>query len=87
MAYTPPENLYGNSSFSIASQRDRISGSGAGSLCRIPSPTISSLLAEATAERFGVTLAGGNGVISALAAVALAGLPHEVLLDPARSIW
>ena len=27
-------------------------------------------------------LAGGNGVIGALAAVALAGLPHDVLLDP-----
>jgi len=43
-------------------------------------------LAEATAERFGVTLDGGNGVIGALAAVALTGLPHEVLLDPAREI-
>jgi hypothetical protein len=43
-------------------------------------------VAEATAERFGVALAGGNGVIGALAAVALTGLPHEVLLDPAREI-
>jgi len=43
-------------------------------------------VAEATAERFGVLLAGGNGVIGALAAVALAGLPHEILLDPEREI-
>jgi hypothetical protein len=50
------------------------------------SQVITRPLAEATAERFGVTLAGGNGVIGALAAVALAGLPHEVLLDPARGI-
>ena len=50
------------------------------------SQVISRPLAEATAERFGVSLAGGNGVIGALAAVSLAGLPHEVLLDPAREI-
>jgi hypothetical protein len=50
------------------------------------SQVISRPLAEATAERFGVSLAGGNGVIGALAAVALTGLPHEVLLDPAREI-
>ena len=47
---------------------------------------ISRAVAEATAERFGITLHGGNGVIGALGAVALAGLPHEVLLDPARTI-
>lgn len=41
---------------------------------------------EATAERFGITLHGGNGVIGALGAVALAGLPHEILLDPTREI-
>jgi hypothetical protein len=50
------------------------------------SRVISRTLAEATAERFGVSLAGGNGVIGALAAVSLAGLPHDVLLDPAREI-
>jgi hypothetical protein len=50
------------------------------------SQVISRPLAEATAERFGVALAGGNGVIGALAAVALTGLPHEVLLDPAQEI-
>jgi hypothetical protein len=50
------------------------------------SQVISRPVAEATAERFGVTLAGGNGIIGALAAVALAGLPHEVLLDPAREL-
>jgi hypothetical protein len=43
-------------------------------------------VAEATGERFGVTLHGGNGVIGALGAVALAGLSHEVLLDPVRDI-
>jgi tRNA(Ile2) C34 agmatinyltransferase TiaS len=50
------------------------------------SQVISRPLAEATAERFGVLLAGGNGVIGALAAVALAGVPNEILLDPARQI-
>jgi hypothetical protein len=45
---------------------------------------VSRPVAEAEAERFGVSLAGGNGVIGALAAVALAGLPHEVLLDPSK---
>ena len=43
-------------------------------------------VAEATAERFGITLSGGNGVIGALGAVALGRLPHEVLLDPGREI-
>ena len=47
---------------------------------------ISRAVAEATAERFGITLQGGNGVIGALGAVALAGLPHEILLDPSREI-
>jgi len=46
---------------------------------------ISRPVAEATAERFGITLAGGNGVIGALGAVALAGLPHEILLDPVKN--
>jgi hypothetical protein len=46
---------------------------------------ISRTVAEATAERFGITLSGGNGVIGALGAVALSGLPHEVLLDPLRN--
>jgi hypothetical protein len=50
------------------------------------SQVISRPLAEATAERFGVSLAGGNGVIGALAALALAGLPHEILLDPTREM-
>ena len=34
----------------------------------------------------GIEHAGGNGVIGALGAVALARLPHEVLLDPGRGI-
>lgn len=42
--------------------------------------------AEATAERFGIRLHGGRGVIGALAAVALIGLPHDVLLDPGRDV-
>ncbi|WP_292521234.1 helix-turn-helix domain-containing protein [Methanoculleus sp.] len=42
--------------------------------------------AEATAERFGAHLHGGRGVIGALAAVALIGLPHDVLLDPGRDV-
>jgi len=50
------------------------------------SAVVSRPVAEATAERFGVLLAGGNGVIGALAAVALTGLSHEVLLDPVREI-
>ena len=46
---------------------------------------ITRTIAEATAEQFGISLWGGNGVIGALGAVALAGLPHEVLLDPAKN--
>jgi len=42
-------------------------------------------VAEETAERFGISLYGGNGVIGALGAVALAGLPHEILLDPVKN--
>ena len=42
--------------------------------------------AEATAERFGARLHGGRGVIGALAAVSLVGLPHDVLLDPRRDV-
>jgi len=42
--------------------------------------------AEATARRFGVHLHGGRGVIGALAAVSLIGLPHEVLLDPGMDV-
>jgi hypothetical protein len=47
---------------------------------------ISRAVAEATAEGFDVTLVGGNGVIGALGAVALTGLPHDVLLDPRKEI-
>lgn len=43
-------------------------------------------VAEAAAERFGVQLHGGNGVIGALAAVALSRLPNDVLLDPRRDV-
>ena len=42
--------------------------------------------AEATAERFGARLHGGRGVIGALAAISLIGLPHDVLLDPQRDV-
>ncbi|MGB8219255.1 MAG: sugar-specific transcriptional regulator TrmB [Methanoregula sp.] len=43
-------------------------------------------VAEETAGRFGVILCGGNGVIGALGAVALARLSHEIQMDPARKI-
>jgi hypothetical protein len=43
-------------------------------------------VAEATAERFGVTLFGGNGVIGALGAVALSGLSHDILLDVKKPV-
>jgi hypothetical protein len=46
---------------------------------------ISRAVADATAERFGIALYGGNGVIGALGAVALTGLSHEVQLDPGRN--
>jgi hypothetical protein len=46
---------------------------------------ISRAVAEATAERFGIALYGGNGVIGALGAVALTGLSHGVLPDPGRN--
>lgn len=42
--------------------------------------------AERTAELFGAHLYGGRGVIGALAAVSLIGLPHDVLLDPGRDV-
>jgi len=42
-------------------------------------------IAETTAACHGILLAGGNGVIGALGAVALAGLSHEIQLDPARN--
>ncbi|KLK87163.1 sugar-specific transcriptional regulator TrmB [Methanoculleus sediminis] len=42
--------------------------------------------AEEAAGRFGAHLHGGRGVIGALAAVSLIGLPHDVLLDPGRDV-
>ena len=53
---------------------------------RVRTQLITRAVADATAERFGITLHGGNGVIGALGAVALTGLPHDVLLDPVREI-
>ena len=47
---------------------------------------ISRPIAEATAERYGILLHGGNGVIGALGAIALSRLPHEVLLDPRKDV-
>jgi tRNA(Ile2) C34 agmatinyltransferase TiaS len=38
------------------------------------------------AERYDIDLYGGRGVIGALAAVALAGLPNEILLDPEQAV-
>jgi len=43
--------------------------------------------AEATADRYRIALFGGNGVIGALGAVALAGLSHEVQLDPSKNAF
>ena len=48
---------------------------------------ISRTITEATAEKFNIVLTGGNGVIGALGAVALAGLPNEILLDPKHDIF
>ncbi|MGD0534323.1 MAG: sugar-specific transcriptional regulator TrmB [Methanoregula sp.] len=42
--------------------------------------------AEVAARQSGTSLYGGNGVIGALGAVALARLPHEVQMDPSRKI-
>lgn len=42
--------------------------------------------AESIAAAHGIRLIGGRGVIGALAAVSLIGLPHTVLLDPGREI-
>jgi methanogenesis imperfect marker protein 11 len=42
--------------------------------------------AEEVAGKTGIVLYGGNGVIGALGAVALARLPHEIQLDPSRKI-
>ncbi len=42
--------------------------------------------AEEMAGRQGITLYGGRGVIGALAAVALSGLPNETLLSPEQNI-
>jgi len=43
-------------------------------------------VADAAAERSGVSLAGDNGVIGTLVSVALTGLSHEGILDPGREI-
>jgi tRNA(Ile2) C34 agmatinyltransferase TiaS len=48
--------------------------------------TVTKRDAEETAAAFGITLAGGKGVIGALAAVALRGVPREILLDPGRDV-
>jgi methanogenesis imperfect marker protein 11 len=42
---------------------------------------------EKAAQQSGTVLSGGNGVIGALGAVALARLPHEIQLDPARKFF
>jgi len=46
--------------------------------------TIDRARAEETARQAGAVLTGGNGIIGALGAVALARLPHEIQLDPAQ---
>jgi hypothetical protein len=47
---------------------------------------VSQETAKETAGKHGVDLHGGRGVIGALAAVALSGLPNEILLSPERTI-
>lgn len=53
---------------------------------RARTTTIDRAETEETAGKTGSLLFGGNGVIGALGAVALARLPHEVQMDPARKI-
>jgi tRNA(Ile2) C34 agmatinyltransferase TiaS len=50
---------------------------------RVRKEVIDRAMAEAAAHEAGAVLVGGNGVIGALGAVAMARLPHEVQLDPA----
>jgi len=53
---------------------------------RVREETVLLADAEDAARKAGAVLCGGNGVIGALGAIALARLPHEVQLDPARKI-
>ncbi|MFA4876917.1 MAG: sugar-specific transcriptional regulator TrmB [Methanoregula sp.] len=53
--------------------------------CLVRTQVVTRALAEATAERYGIQLIGGNGVIGALGAVALTGISHEIQLDPMRN--
>lgn len=49
---------------------------------RIRGGRVDTASAKAVAERHGIALHGGRGIIGALAAVALTGLPNKILLDP-----
>lgn len=51
---------------------------------RVREEEVSRAEADEAARQSGAVLFGGNGVIGALGAVALARLPHEIQLDPAR---
>lgn len=53
---------------------------------RVRTDVVTRADAEETARSSGAVLYGGNGVIGALGAVALAGLPQEILMDPRRII-
>jgi len=53
---------------------------------RVREEEVDRAAAEEAARQSGAVLVGGNGVIGALGAVALARLPHEVQMDPARKI-
>ena len=53
---------------------------------RVRDEIVSSETAQETAGNHGITLHGGRGVIGALAAVTLSGLPNEILLNPERTI-
>jgi hypothetical protein len=53
---------------------------------RVRDEIVSSESAQETARKHEITLHGGRGVIGALAAIALSGLPNEILLNPERKI-
>jgi hypothetical protein len=53
---------------------------------RIRRGRVDTTLARVVAERQGIELYGGRGVIGALGAVALTGLPNEILLNPERLV-
>lgn len=53
---------------------------------RVRTDRVDSSHSRALAELLGIALYGGRGIIGALAAVALTGLPNEILLNPERPV-